>query len=71
MADPYPVETLKEASEMGLLTVLQVKAGENHALTLVQMTTEECDRKCVFVWGANDRRQLGIDEDVEEIRMPH
>lgn len=35
------------------------------------MFTEEYQRKCVFVWGANDRRQLGIDEDVEEIRVPH
>ena len=25
----------------------------------------------VFVWGANERRQLGIDEDIEEIRVPH
>lgn len=56
VVEPQPVETLKEASEMELLKVLEVKVGENHALTLVQMTTEECDRKCVFVWGANDRR---------------
>jgi alpha-tubulin suppressor-like RCC1 family protein len=51
-----PVETLKEASEMELLKVLQVNCGENHALTLVQMTQDDCDSKRVFVWGANDRR---------------
>jgi len=32
---PTAVETLREASEMELLKVLQVSAGENHALTLV------------------------------------
>jgi hypothetical protein len=36
------IETFKEATELKLLEVLQVKSGETHALTLVQMKTEEC-----------------------------
>ncbi len=40
-------------------------------MTLVEMTLEGDSDKRVFVWGANDRRQLGIDEDLEDIKVPH
>lgn len=39
---PVVIETFKEATELKLLEVLQVKSGETHAITLVQMKTEDC-----------------------------
>lgn len=60
VSSPVPVETLREASEIDLLKVQQVSAGENHTLCLVSMTQQEdqeqSNSKRVFVWGANDRR---------------
>jgi alpha-tubulin suppressor-like RCC1 family protein len=41
------------------MKVLQVSCGENHSLALVEMSSSE-ERK-IFVWGNNDKMQLGMD----------
>ena len=56
---------------MGLLKVLDIVCGENHSMTLVEMTMDGCVDRSLFVWGANDKRQLGIDEDFDDIKVPH
>ncbi len=44
------------------MKVIQVSCGENHTLALVQMSqdSETVTRK-LFVWGNNDKWQLGMD----------
>ena len=54
--EPIPIDTLKDATEIDLIKVLQVKSGENHTLALIQMMTDDCKQKVVWAWGANDRR---------------
>lgn len=57
---------------MGLLKVIDASCGENHSMVLVSMMNSENQlEKNVFVFGANEKRQLGIDEDTDEVRMPH
>ncbi len=57
---------------MGLLKVIDASCGENHSMVLAStMGTDNQLESRVFVWGANDRRQLGIDKDSEDIRVPH
>lgn len=38
-------------------------------MCLVEMI--ENSTKQVFVWGGNEKRQLGIDEEIDAIRVPH
>jgi len=54
---------------LGLLKVIQVSCGENHSIAIVEMT--EDSKKCLFAWGGNEKRQLGIDEEIDAIRVPH
>ena len=71
VSQPEPVQSLKEGFEMGLLKVIDASCGENHSLALVSMMNEYNQlEKSVFVWGANDRRQLGVNEETDEIRIP-
>ena len=65
---------------MGIMNIQQVSCGENHTLALVEMVTkiEEDDEEDkdegevgtmmskLFVWGNNDKRQLGISLDQTE-----
>lgn len=53
---------------MGLMSIRQVACGENHTLALVDMVVVEEDQikedpvitTKMFVWGSNDKRQLGM-----------
>jgi alpha-tubulin suppressor-like RCC1 family protein len=56
------LECFKEAALIGM-KVVQVSCGENHTLALVEMSHEvekNVSRK-LFVWGNNDKWQLGMD----------
>lgn len=69
VTDPQVIESFQEASDLGLLKVLQVSCGENHSIAIVEMIEDV--KKCLFVWGGNEKRQLGIDEEIDAIRVPH
>lgn len=49
------------------MRVLQVSCGENHSLALIEMSTSTDDdnqstkQTKLFVWGNNDKWQLGMD----------
>jgi alpha-tubulin suppressor-like RCC1 family protein len=48
------------------MKVVQVSCGENHTLALVEMSHEvekNVSRK-LFVWGNNDKWQLGMDSGI-------
>ena len=56
---------------MGLLKVVDASCGENHSMILATMMGADNHLESkVFVWGANDRKQLGLDKDSEDIRVP-
>ena len=57
---------------MGLLKVVDASCGENHTMILATMmgSDNQLESK-VFVWGADERRQLGLETDSEDIRVPH
>lgn len=58
---------------MGLMSIRQITCGENHTLALVDMVVvdeskdggsdEPMFTTKLFVWGANDKRQLGMSTD--------
>lgn len=57
---------------MGIMTIKQIACGENHTMALVDMVSveEECEEPEVstklFVWGLNDKRQLGMSSACDE-----
>lgn len=65
------------------MKVLKISCGENHTLALIEMPSEEGENvksTKLFVWGSNDKWQLGMDnyedhsEDFQaakEIPVPH
>ncbi len=56
---------------MGLLKVVDASCGENHSMILATMMGADNHLESkIFVWGANDRKQLGLDKDSEDIRVP-
>ena len=69
ITEPQVIESFQEATDLNMLQVRQVSCGENHSLAIVEMLDDY--RKLVFVWGSNDKRQLGIDEDFDEVKVPH
>jgi Regulator of chromosome condensation (RCC1) repeat len=72
VAEPAVLESFRELTRMGIMSVRQVVCGENHTLALVDMVVVDDDQKesevpnittKLFVWGANDKRQLGMTTD--------
>jgi alpha-tubulin suppressor-like RCC1 family protein len=70
--EPTPLESFREATRMGIMTIKQIACGENHTMALVDMVSveEECEEPEVstklFVWGLNDKRQLGMSSACDE-----
>lgn len=60
--EPQTLECLKQALEIGM-KVQQISCGENHTLALIQMPlpSGEGVQNKLFVWGNNDKLQLGMD----------
>ena len=80
VTEPRVLEPFREATQLGIMNIQQVSCGENHTLALVEMVTkieEEDDGEKdegevgtmmskLFVWGNNDKRQLGMSQDQTE-----
>ena len=80
--EPQVLECLRDGMVLCGMRVREVACGENHTLALIEMAQDATQQKTtkLWVWGNNDKYQLGMDnqdssEDppvsAKEIQVPH